>query len=85
MRLKYEHRIYNKDFTSKAEFEEWLNQKKDKLEDIRTKVIRCSGSNWEMIDNNQLATNLDATLEDIIHDLDVAISYIKDHRSRLKE
>lgn len=83
--LKFEHRIYNKDFSSKEHFDVWMDKRIEKLEEIREDVKLYKSDNWNMVDNNQLATDLEDTIDDIIDDLNTAITELNDKKSSLKE
>lgn len=83
--LKHEHKIYNEDFSSREEFLDWMDDRIDKLEDIRDKVAKCESSNWEMIENHQLADDLENTIDEILDALDSAIASLEDKKGKLKE
>lgn len=83
--LKFEHRIYNDDFTSQEEFIKWMDDRIDKLEEIVEKVKKCTSDNWDMIENHQLADDLEDTIDDIVDELESAIKDLEDKKGRLKE
>lgn len=83
--LKFEHQIYNDDFSSEDEFATWMDDRIDELEDIVKKVKKCTSDNWEMVENNQLADDLEDTIDDIIDELESAIKDLEDKKGKLKE
>lgn len=83
--LKHEHKIYNDDFSSREEFIDWMDNRIDKLEEIVEKVNKCTSDNWDMIENNQLADDLEDTIENIIDELESSIKDLEDKKWNLKE
>ncbi len=82
--LKFQHKIYNQDFSSYDEFTKWFNNCIRKLEEISESVQANDREDWDMIENNQLAENLEDTVESIVNELEITIDNLGDKKNKLR-
>lgn len=83
--LKYEHRIYNEDFSSKDEFESWIGTKLDEIDSMMDSIKKYDQLNWEMIENHKLANSLEDAIDEIIEELARAKVDLEDRKTMIRE
>lgn len=70
MNLKLEHQIYNMDFKSKEEFENYIENKMEKVENIKEKINKVVNYNYDYFDNHDLEEDFRDEVEDILKEIE---------------